>query len=87
MHFIIALIMGGIIGWIAGMIMRESGGIIWNVLVGCIGSIVGRLLFGALSGHGHLRTNPFDPMTLIVALLGAIILLAVYNLIRKGTVR
>ena len=87
MHFIIALIMGGIIGWIAGMIMREDGGIIWNVLVGCVGSIVGRLLLGAFSGHGHLTQNPFDPKTLVVALAGAIILLAIYNLIKKGAVR
>jgi uncharacterized membrane protein YeaQ/YmgE (transglycosylase-associated protein family) len=87
MHFIIALVMGGIIGWIAGMVMRNEGGIIWNILVGCIGSIVGRFLLGALSNHGHLTRNPFDPMTLVVAFIGAVILLAVYNLIRRGTVR
>ena len=87
MHFIIALIMGGIIGWIAGMVMRDRGGILWNIIVGCVGSIVGRLLFGALSGHGHLTSNPFDPMTLLVAFLGAVVLLAIYNLIKRGSVR
>jgi uncharacterized membrane protein YeaQ/YmgE (transglycosylase-associated protein family) len=54
MHFIIALIMGGIIGWIAGMVMRDQGGIVWNILIGCLGSIVGRFLLGAFSNHGHL---------------------------------
>lgn len=87
MHFIIALIMGGIIGWIGGMIMRDQGGVIWNVLVGCIGSIVGRALLGAFSNHGHLTQNPFDPMTLVVALVGAIAPLAIYNLIKRGAVR
>lgn len=87
MHFIIALIVGGIIGWIAGMIMRDTGGIIWNVLIGCLGSIVGRFLLGAFSNHGHLTENPFDPKTLIVALIGAVVLLAVYNLIKRGAVR
>lgn len=87
MHFIIALVMGGIIGWLAGMVMRDQGGIIWNILIGCVGSIVGRFLFGAFSGRGHLTQNPFDPMTLLVAFLGAIVLLAAYNLIRRGTVR
>jgi uncharacterized membrane protein YeaQ/YmgE (transglycosylase-associated protein family) len=87
MYFIIALIVGGIIGWIAGMVMRDKGGIIWNVLIGCLGSIVGRFLFGAFSNHGHLTKNPFDPMTLIVAFVGAIILLAIYNLVKRGAVR
>jgi len=87
MHFIIALIMGGIIGWVAGMIMRGGGGIIWNVLVGCLGSIVGRFLLGRFSDQGHLTENPFDPKTLVVALVGAIVLLAIYNLIRRGVVR
>jgi uncharacterized membrane protein YeaQ/YmgE (transglycosylase-associated protein family) len=63
MHFIVALIIGGIIGWIAGMVMRTEGGILWNILVGCFGSIVGRFLLGAFSGHGHLTRNPFDPRT------------------------
>lgn len=87
MHIIIALVMGGIIGWLAGMVMRDRGGIIWNILVGCIGSIVGRFLFGRLSGGGHLTSNPFDPMTLLVAFLGAVVLLAAYNLIRRGAIR
>lgn len=87
MHLIIALIMGGIIGWVAGMVMRDQGGIIWNVLIGCVGSIVGRFLFGALSHDSHLRENPFDPMTLLVAFLGALVLLAIYNLVKRGSLR
>lgn len=87
MHFIIALIMGGIVGWIAGMVMRSDGGIFWNILVGCVGSVVGRLLFGSLSGGGHLTTNAFDPRTLFVAFLGAVILLAIYNYFKRGSLR
>lgn len=87
MHFIIALVMGGIIGWLAGMVMKDAGGIIWNVLIGCLGSIVGRFLLGTFSNQGHLTQNPFDPMTLLVAFVGAIILLALYNLVRRGAVR
>ena len=87
MHFIIALIMGGIIGWIAGMVMRDNGGILWNVLIGCLGSIVGRFLLGAFSHEGHLTQNPFDPKTLVVAFVGAVVLLAIYNLIKRGSVR
>jgi uncharacterized membrane protein YeaQ/YmgE (transglycosylase-associated protein family) len=79
--------MGGIIGWLAGMVMRDTGGILWNIIVGCVGSIVGRLLLGFISHDSHLTQNPFDPRTLLVAFLGAVILLAVYNLIRRGSVR
>jgi len=87
MHFIIALIVGGIIGWIAGLIMRDGGGVIWNVLIGCLGSIVGRLILGRFSGEGHLTQNPFDPATLIVALIGALVLLGIYNFVKRGVVR
>lgn len=87
MHFIIALVMGGLVGWIAGMVMRTEGGIIWNILVGCVGSIVGRLIFGALSHDAHLTSTPFNPMALLVAFLGAIVLLGIYNFFSKGSVR
>jgi uncharacterized membrane protein YeaQ/YmgE (transglycosylase-associated protein family) len=87
MHFIVALIIGGIIGWIAGMVMRTEGGILWNILVGCFGSIVGRFLLGAFSGHGHLTRNPFDPRTVLVAFIGAVVLLAIYNLAKRGSIR
>jgi uncharacterized membrane protein YeaQ/YmgE (transglycosylase-associated protein family) len=87
MHIIVALIMGGIIGWLAAMVMRNTGGIIWSILVGCVGSVVGRFLLGAFSHNGHLTDNPFDPMTLVVAFAGAVILLAVYNLISRGAMR
>jgi len=87
MHFIVALIMGGFIGWIAGMVMRDRGGILWNILIGCLGSIVGRFLLGTLSHNGHLTRNPLDPMTLVVAFIGAVILLAIYNLVKRGSVR
>lgn len=87
MHFIVALIIGGFIGWIAGMVMKSDGGYLWNILVGCLGSIVGRFLFGAFSHQGHLTRSALDPRTILVALVGAIVLLAIYNLIRRGTVR
>lgn len=87
MHFIIALIVGGFIGWIAGMVMRSDGGYMWNILVGCLGSILGRFLLGSFSGEGHLTSAPFDPKTVLVAFIGAVVLLALYNLLRRGTLR
>lgn len=87
MHFIIALIMGGVVGWIAGMVMRSGGGILWNVLVGCVGSIIGRALFGAISHDAHLTAQPFNLAALFVAFLGAVILLGAYNFFTRGSLR
>lgn len=89
MTFIIAIIMGGIIGWLASIVMKTNAqqGILLNIIVGCVGSILGRLLLGSFLGGGHLRGNAFDPMTLLTAFLGAVILLAIVNLVRRGSVR
>lgn len=87
--FIIAIVMGGIIGWLASIVMRTDAqqGIFLNIIVGCIGSILGRLLLGGFLGGGHLRGDAFDWRTLVTAFIGAIILLAIVNLIRRGRVR
>ncbi|PKB14079.1 putative membrane protein YeaQ/YmgE (transglycosylase-associated protein family) [Novosphingobium kunmingense] len=88
-NIIIALVVGGIIGWLASMVMNRdaSMGMVANVIVGCLGSILGRFLLGGLLGGGHLRGDAFDPMTLLTAFLGAVILLAIVNLVRRGRVR
>ncbi|MBC2778727.1 GlsB/YeaQ/YmgE family stress response membrane protein [Parasphingopyxis marina] len=90
MNFIIALVVGGVIGWLASIVMNRdaSMGIFWNVIVGCVGSILGRFLFSVLTGGtARLRDAPFQPMTLLVAFGGAIVLLAIVNLIKRGRVR
>ena len=87
--FIVAIVMGGIVGWLASKVMNRdaSMGILANVVVGCAGSILGRFLLGCLLGGGHLRGNAFDPATLLTAFIGAVALLAVINLIKRGKVR
>src|SRR3546814_2737871 len=85
MNLIIALIIGGIIGWLASIVMRTDAqqGILLNIVVGIIGSLLGGFLLGPLLGGGNLLSGAFDIMTLIVALLGALILLAIVNLFRS----
>ena len=87
--FIIALVMGGVIGWLASKVMNRdaSMGILANVIVGCAGSILGRFLLGGFIGGGNLRGDAFDPKTLLTAFIGAVALLAVVNLIKRGKVR
>ena len=87
--WILALVMGGIMGWLASKVMNRDAdmGIMMNVVVGCVGSILGRFALGGLLGGGHLRDNAFDPMTLLTSFIGAVVLLGVINLIKRGSVR
>lgn len=87
--WIIALVMGGVIGWLASIVMKTDAqqGIFLNIIVGCVGSILGRLLFGGMLGGGRLRDSAFDPMTLLTAFLGAILLLGIVNLVKRGKLR
>ena len=89
MNFIIWLIVGGIIGWIASMIMRTDGqqGIILNVIVGIIGALLAGWLLTPLLGSGTINQNDFSLSGLLVSLLGAVILLGIVNLVRRGSVR
>ena len=89
MGWILALVMGGIMGWLASKVMNRdaSMGIMMNVIVGCIGSILGRLLLGGLLGGGRLRDSAFDPMTLLTSFIGAVILLGIVNLVKRGSIR
>jgi uncharacterized membrane protein YeaQ/YmgE (transglycosylase-associated protein family) len=89
MGLILALIIGGIIGWLASIVMRTNAqqGILLNVVVGIVGSLLGALLLAPLLGGGSLLSGAFDVRSLLVAFLGAIILLAVVNLFRRGSVR
>ncbi len=89
MGLIIALIVGGIIGWLASIVMRTDAqqGILLNVVVGVSGSLLGAVLIAPLLGGGSLLSGALDIRSLLVAFLGAIILLAVVNLFRRGTAR
>jgi uncharacterized membrane protein YeaQ/YmgE (transglycosylase-associated protein family) len=89
MNFIIWLIVGGIIGWLASMIMRTDGqqGIILNVIVGIVGSFLGGWLIAPLLGTGTVNSGDFSIKGLVSSLIGAVILLAIVNLFRRGRVR
>jgi uncharacterized membrane protein YeaQ/YmgE (transglycosylase-associated protein family) len=86
MGFIVWLIVGGIIGWLASLVMRTDGqqGIILNIVVGIVGAVIAGLIFGG----GNINTsNPLDLTNILYSLLGAIVLLAIVNLVRRGSVR
>jgi len=88
MGWIIALIVGGVAGWLASMVMNRdaSMGIFWNIVVGIIGSLIGNLLSGPLFGI-NTTVKEFSLTGLLVAVVGAIMLLAIVNLVQRGRVR
>jgi uncharacterized membrane protein YeaQ/YmgE (transglycosylase-associated protein family) len=89
MNFIIWLIVGGIIGWLASLMMKTDGqqGIVLNVVVGIVGALLGGWLISPLLGVGTINQNNFSLPALLVSFLGAAILLAIVNLFRRGRVR
>jgi uncharacterized membrane protein YeaQ/YmgE (transglycosylase-associated protein family) len=89
MNFIIWIVVGGVIGWVASLIMRTDGqqGMFLNIVVGLIGALIGGWLISPLVGVGTINDGAFSLGSLLVSLLGAVILLAVVNLFRRGSVR
>jgi uncharacterized membrane protein YeaQ/YmgE (transglycosylase-associated protein family) len=89
MNLILWLIVGGLIGWIASLIMRTDAqqGIFLNIVVGIVGALLAGFLLAPLFGIGTINQNNFSLPALLVSLLGSIVLLAIINLVRRGTVR
>mgnify|MGYP003491852774 FL=1 len=87
MGWIIAIIVGGIAGWLASKVMNRdaSMGIIWNVVAGCVGSVVGNLIAKQFGVVGSVQQ--FSITGLLVAVVGAIIVLGILNLVQRGKVR
>lgn len=85
MGIILWLVIGGVIGWLASIIMRTDAqqGIFLNIVVGIVGAFIGGLI---ISG-GSINSAPLTITSFLVSLLGAVILLAIVNLVRRGSVR
>ncbi|MBX9816016.1 MAG: transglycosylase [Proteobacteria bacterium SG_bin5] len=83
MGLIVWLVVGGIVGWLASMVMRTDAqqGLVLNIVVGIIGAFIGGLLFRGSINDG------ITVYSFITSLVGAIILLALVNLVRRGAVR
>ena len=89
MNFIIWIVVGGRSGWLASLIMKTDGqqGVFLNIVVGLIGALIGGWLISPLVGVGTINDSAFSIGSLFVSLLGAVILLAVVNLLRRGRAR
>jgi uncharacterized membrane protein YeaQ/YmgE (transglycosylase-associated protein family) len=88
MGIIIWLVIGGIVGWLASIVMKRDGqqGVLMNVIVGIVGALLGGYLISPLVGVGTIN-NGISIGSILVSLIGAIILLAIVNLFKRGAVR
>lgn len=89
MNLIIWLVVGGLLGWIASIVMRTDAkqGVILNVVVGVVGALIGGWVLSPIFGVPTINQNSFSMAALLVSLVGAVILLAIVNLVRKGVPR
>jgi uncharacterized membrane protein YeaQ/YmgE (transglycosylase-associated protein family) len=89
MNFIIWLVVDGVIGWLASLVMKTDGqqGIILNVVVGIVGAMLGGWLISPLLGIGTINQDSLSLPAMAVSFVGALILLAIVNLVRRGSAR
>ena len=84
MNFIIWLIVGGLIGWLASIVMRTDAqqGLLLNIIVGIVGAFLGGFLFGLLTGRG--TRFDWNIGSFVVAVVGAVVLLFILRLVRRA---
>lgn len=88
-NFIVWLILGGVIGWLASMVMKtdKQQGVFLNIVVGIVGAFLGGLLISSFTGTRTINQSNFSIGGLLVSFLGAVILLAIVNFFRRGSAR
>ena len=85
MSFILWIIVGGLLGWVASMIMgtNDQQGKLLNIIVGIIGAFLSGLLLAPMFGTGTINQGDFSLSSLLVSLVGAVVLLAIVGFFRK----
>jgi len=88
-NFIVWIIVGAVLGWLASMLMNRNGqqGLLLDIVVGIVGAFLGGFLLAPLFNTGTINSGDFSISGLIVSFLGAVVLLAIVNLFRRGAVR
>ena len=89
MNFIVWLVVGGLIGWVASMVLKTDAqqGVFLNIVVGIVGAFLGGWLISPWVGVPSINQDAFSIGAMAVSLVGAIILLAIVNLMRRGSAR
>lgn len=89
MNFIVVIIVGGILGWLASKVMNTDAqqGIFLNIVVGIVGALLAGLLLSPLLGIPAITSGSFSIGALAISFVGAIILLGIVNYFRRGSLR
>ena len=89
MGWILIIIIGGILGWLACKVMRTDAqqGILLNIVVGIVGAALAGFLLSPLLGIPTINSANFSIGGLLISFMGALILLAIVNLVRRGRAR
>jgi uncharacterized membrane protein YeaQ/YmgE (transglycosylase-associated protein family) len=87
MQIVLWLITGGVVGWVAGLLMKRRDGMLLDIVIGIVGAILGGWFIAPLVGANTIDQGAFTPAALLVSLAGAVILLAIVNFGRRGRLR
>jgi uncharacterized membrane protein YeaQ/YmgE (transglycosylase-associated protein family) len=87
MGFIVALLIGGLVGWLWGMGFGRPGAHLRDILFGVVGAMLGAFILGPVMGGGNIFEAEFFPMTPVIALIGAVAWLGFVTLVRVRLAR
>ena len=83
MSIIVWIVIGGLAGWVAGMIMKSEGGMVKNNVTGIVGALIGGFIMSFFGAEGF---TGFNLWSFVVALIGSVVLIALINLVTRRTV-
>ncbi len=88
-NFIIWIVVGGLLGWVASKLMGTDlqQGNVLNIVVGIAGAFVAGLVISPLIRVGTINDGNFSLVSLVVSLAGSVIVLAIVNLLSRGAAR
>jgi len=85
MNIIVWLIVGGIIGWLASIVMKTNAeqGLFLNIVVGIVGAMIGGWFLSPVFGVATINQDSFSLPAMLVSFLGAVVLLAIVGMFRR----
>lgn len=87
MQVIVWLLVGGVVGWLAGLLMKRRDGVLLDMAIGIVGALLGGWFIAPWVGANTIDQGSFTLPSLLVSLAGAVLLLALVNLGRRGRMR
>jgi len=82
MNILLWIVLGAVAGWLASLVMKTSAeqGLVIDIVVGIVGALLGGWIFGLFGAAG---VTGFNFYSLLVAFVGALVLLAIVRAVRR----